>query len=327
MAIVSFISTADSRPNENNNSRTRRSTLSALLNNRCAAWYRRPDSFMATPTMNIPSRNSMTSMSIARNASSGAICPVTRTTIAPPSMICHIWRRNRPTCLTAIRTKTAASTSTDTPTSMSGGMSRALINAAEQTYIHMVAVEVSAMAVRLYIYDEKQCDPKKCTGRKLVRFKQAQEISSLNRIPHGAIVLTPWAEKAVSREDAKRALARGIVALDLSWKNIDTVPRKMKGVAERSLPFLVAANPVNWGRPCKLTCAEALACTLYIMGFKEQAHETMSKFSWGEELFRVNREPLELYSGVETSAEVVAIQSEFLVDEPEEAQEEVEEPR
>ena len=65
------------------------------------------------------------------------------------------------------------------------------------------------MAVRLYIYDEKQCDPKKCTGRKLVRFNLAQEISSLRRIPHGAIVLTPWAEKAVSREDAARAAARG----------------------------------------------------------------------------------------------------------------------
>lgn len=193
----------------------------------------------------------------------------------------------------------------------------------------MVAVEVSAMAVRLYIYDEKQCDPKKCTGRKLVRFSQAQEIASLRRIPHGAIVLTPWAEKAISREDARRALARGMVALDLSWKNIDTVPRKLKGVAERSLPFLVAANPVNWGRPCKLTCAEALSASLYIMGFKEQAHETMSKFTWGEELFRVNREPLELYSSVETSAEVVALQSEFLGDEPkeEEPQEESEEPR
>lgn len=193
----------------------------------------------------------------------------------------------------------------------------------------MVAVEVSAMAVRLYIYDEKQCDPKKCTGRKLVRFNQAQEIASLRRIPHGAIVLTPWAEKAISREDARRALARGMVALDLSWKNIDTVPRKLKGVAERSLPFLVAANPVNWGRPCKLTCAEALSASLYIMGFKEQAHETMSKFTWGEELFRVNREPLELYSSVETSAEVVALQSEFLVDEPkeEEPQEGAEEPR
>lgn len=184
------------------------------------------------------------------------------------------------------------------------------------------------MAVRLYIYDEKQCDPKKCTGRKLVRFNLAQEIGSLRRIPHGAIVLTPWAEKAVSREDTNRAAARGVVALDLSWKNIDTVPRKMKGVAERSLPFLVAANPVNWGRPCKLTSAEALAATLYIMGFKEQARATMAKFAWGEELFRVNREPLELYSEAKTSAEVVAIQSEYLVDEePAEPQKGAEEPR
>lgn len=183
------------------------------------------------------------------------------------------------------------------------------------------------MVVRLYIYDEKQCDPKKCTGRKLVRFNLAQEIASLRRIPHGAIVLTPWAEKAVSSEDADRAASRGIVALDLSWKNIDTVPRKMKGVAERSLPFLVAANPVNWGRPCKLTSAEALAASLYIMGFKEQAHKTMAKFAWGEELFRVNREPLERYSEAKTSAEVVAIQSDYVADEEPEAKEEAQAPR
>ncbi|NLI74573.1 MAG: DUF367 family protein [Euryarchaeota archaeon] len=174
------------------------------------------------------------------------------------------------------------------------------------------------MAVRLYIYDEKQCSPKKCTGRRLVRFNQAQEIKSLRRIPSGSIVLTPWAEKSISREDSARAAARGLVALDLSWRNIDNIPRDLRGVRERSLPFLVAANPVNWGRPFKLTCAEALATALYIMGFKEQAHQTMSKFNWGEELFRVNREPLELYSNAKTSAEVVAIQSEFLSDDPSE---------
>jgi pre-rRNA-processing protein TSR3 len=174
------------------------------------------------------------------------------------------------------------------------------------------------MAVRLYVYDEGQCDPKKCTGRKLVRFNLAQELSSLRHVPYGSIVLTPWAEKAVSREDARRALAHGIVVLDLSWKNIETIPRMKKGVMERALPFMVAANPVNWGKPMKLTSAEALAASLYIMGFKEQARETMAKFAWGEELFRVNREPLERYSEAATSAEVVAIQSDYLVDEPEE---------
>lgn len=171
------------------------------------------------------------------------------------------------------------------------------------------------MAVRLYVYDEGQCDPKKCTGRKLMRFNLAQEIASLRRVPYGSIVLTPWAEKAISREDARRAEAHGIVVLDLSWKNIDTLPRMKKGVAERALPFLVAANPVNWGKPLKLTSAEALAASLYIMGFQEQARQVMSKFAWGEELFRVNREPLERYSEAATSAEVVAIQSDYLADE------------
>ncbi len=166
--------------------------------------------------------------------------------------------------------------------------------------------------VQVFVYDEAQCDPKKCTSRKMIRFKLATEVPSIRRIPYGAVVLTPFAEKAVSREDSKRVEAHGLLVLDLSWKNIESIPRLKRGVEERALPYLLAANPVNWGRPMRLSSVEAVAAALYIMGFKDQAKETLSKFSWGEQFLKLNQEPLDRYSSVETSAEVVQIQSEYV---------------
>ncbi len=168
------------------------------------------------------------------------------------------------------------------------------------------------MSVKLFVHDEDQCDPKRCTGKKLVRFRLASEIPGLRRAPYGVIVLTPFAEKAISREDAARAEAHGILVMDMSWKNIDEFPKLRGDMAQRALPYLLAANPVNWGKPLKLSSAEALAATLYIMGFKDQAREVLSKFSWGEQFLKLNAEPLERYSEASTSAEVVRIQHEYV---------------
>jgi len=102
------------------------------------------------------------------------------------------------------------------------------------------------------------------------------------------------------------------VVMDLSWNNIEDFPKVREDANQRALPFLLAANPVNWGKPMKLSSVEAVAAALYIMGFKEQAKLVLSKFSWGEQFLKLNAEPLERYSEVRTSAEVVRIQMEYV---------------
>jgi pre-rRNA-processing protein TSR3 len=62
------------------------------------------------------------------------------------------------------------------------------------------------------------------------------------------------------------------------------------------LPTLLAANPTNYAKPHKLSSVEALAASLYIVGFKNEATKLLSLFKWGETFLTLNAQPLEAYS-------------------------------
>ena len=164
--------------------------------------------------------------------------------------------------------------------------------------------------IHVLVHDKRQCDPKKCTARRMIRYGLARDISA-SKIPKGSVILSPFAEQALSRADRTHAM-KGLVVMDLTWTNIENIPRP-KGVNERALPYLLASNPVNWGRPMELNSAEAVIASLIILDEREQAAEFMKKFSWGEEFMRMNGGMLEDYASAEDSKEVVRVQNEYLV--------------
>jgi pre-rRNA-processing protein TSR3 len=166
--------------------------------------------------------------------------------------------------------------------------------------------------VRLFALMAHEDDPRKCTASRLVRLGELREAKRVDRIPRGAIVLDPEAEKALSRDDLEAARRFGILVLDCSWNKLTQFPRVRSGLRHRGLPFLLAANPTNFGKPQKLSSAEALAATLYILGEKEHAQRIMDRFRWGPVFIEINMEMLEAYSAASNSAEVVDAQSGIL---------------
>ena len=132
------------------------------------------------------------------------------------------------------------------------------------------------------------------------------------KVPKNSIILNPYAEKALSPEDKKIVEKFGITALDCSWKEAELMFKKFKFKNQRSLPFLIACNPINYGKPCMLSTLEAFIAALYITNFKDEALDLTGCFKWAETFINVNNELLERYSNAKNSMEVVEIQKTYL---------------
>ncbi|KAL4857655.1 Ribosome biogenesis protein TSR3 [Chlorella vulgaris] len=171
--------------------------------------------------------------------------------------------------------------------------------------------EEGPFPIKLAMWDLGQCDRKRCTGTRLSRQGLVRELRLGQNFP--GVILSPVGRSCVSRQDQELVGRHGLAVVDCSWNRLDDVPfGRIKGQAPRLLPWLLAANPVNYGKPCKLSCAEALAAALYICGWQPAAVRLMNRFKWGHSFLSLNGNLLERYAACSTAVDVIAAQAEQL---------------
>jgi pre-rRNA-processing protein TSR3 len=167
--------------------------------------------------------------------------------------------------------------------------------------------------MRLIVYHTDEDDPKKCSAKKLAKFGHVILESNIRRTPKNAILLNPFSEKSFSKEDKKTAVNIGILAVDCSWANAEkSFDFLEKRCESRALPFLVAANPINYGKPFKLSTLEAFSAALYILDEIEKAEEILKLYKWGPNFLILNKEPLNEYRKAKNSKEIINIMKTYM---------------
>ncbi|KAL8946714.1 MAG: hypothetical protein Q9222_006928 [Ikaeria aurantiellina] len=160
-------------------------------------------------------------------------------------------------------------------------------------------------------WDLEHCDPKRCSGKRLMHFGMMRELSVGQKF--SGVVISPNAKTLVSRVDAPLLETYGAAVVECSWVRISEVPwAKIGGKHERLLPYLVAANPTNYGRPWRLNCAEALAATFFILGHEDWAEHVLQHFSYGKPFLEINAQVLKRYASCENEEEVKECEKRWL---------------
>ncbi|KAK4556319.1 ribosome biogenesis protein tsr3 [Recurvomyces mirabilis] len=144
-------------------------------------------------------------------------------------------------------------------------------------------------------WDLNHCDHKRCSGKRLMRLGLMRELHVGQK--HPGVVISPKAKTIVSPADKEVLEQFGAAVVEASWNRIEEVPfAKIGGPNPRLLPYLIAANPTNYGKPWRLNCVEALAACFFICGHRDWAEEVLNPFSYGESFIEINETVLKRYA-------------------------------
>lgn len=160
--------------------------------------------------------------------------------------------------------------------------------------------------MRVYIIDYHKDDPKKCTGRKLIKLNFAEP----SRIGKG-IILDPFSKKIFSFSDKDIANKTGITIVDTSWNATSKVEFENIRGEHRRLPILFAGNPIHYGIAYKLSTIEAVIAALYILDEVDEAMRLSNIVKWGHTFIELNKELLESYRN-KSEDEILHIEKEII---------------
>jgi len=167
--------------------------------------------------------------------------------------------------------------------------------------------------MKLFMLNYGQCDPKMCTGMRLMKHGLLKDMKINSKFQ--GILLTPTGKKMVSKEDHDLIKNKGICVIDCSWAKFSQLHINLNKIETRLMPYLVAVNPVNYGKAYKLSCVEAISASLYLAGFYQETDFLLSHFKWGKSFLQVNSELFEMYKKCNNGNELKAIEEKYINDE------------
>ncbi len=169
----------------------------------------------------------------------------------------------------------------------------------------------SKPAFKAACWDLNHCDPKRCSGKKLIRLGLMRDLHLGQR--HNGVIITPNGKHKISPADKELMEQYGAAVVECSWARTQEVQwNKVGGKCERLLPYLVAANSVNYGKPLRLNCVEALAAAFYICGHSDWAEEVLRPFNYGESFLAINSKILKKYAACTDEEGIIKTEKEWM---------------
>ncbi len=130
---------------------------------------------------------------------------------------------------------------------------------------------------------------------------------------HANAASSPNAKTTLSPADRELLEQHGAAVVECSWVRLAEVPfSRIGGKCERLLPYLVAANPVNYGRPWRLNCVEALAACFVICGHEDWAEVALQHFSYGKPFLEINSQLFKRYAACQNEEEIKKAEEKWL---------------